>query len=153
LLLNQFDQFCAKLRVRQGFAALHDQVALARNRRRADLPPAVPVRMREAHERRTRHFKILEDAVIHQRDALRGHALHRRTGSGPGDLARELLHGGVVSDAEKFRQDLLADFFSKMSGLPLRLFAGGPPRDDQKLHGKIPLRLGLSTARDLRKDH
>jgi len=67
-------QHAAQLGVGHLLAALNDQVALARHRLEAHLPPPVPVGVRETHDGLSRHFEIAQDALVHQRHALRGHA-------------------------------------------------------------------------------
>jgi len=57
-LINS-NQLGAEFCVAHRLAALHDQVALPRNRRCAELPPAVSVRTRKANQRRPRHLEIL----------------------------------------------------------------------------------------------
>ena len=81
LCFDQLDQLRAQLRVRHGLAALDDQVALARNRRCSQLAPPVPIRMREVRQRRARHLKILQHAVVDQNDFVRRNAFVVKLGS------------------------------------------------------------------------
>src|SRR6266851_6834531 len=113
LRFDQFNQLGAELRVGYRLAALHDQVALPRNRRCAELPPAVAVRTRKPDQRRPRHLEILQHAVIHQSDALRRHTFIIKLVVAQKVLPPKLFHGRVVGDAQKIRQDLLPHFFRK----------------------------------------
>ena len=75
------------------------------------------VRMRKPNQRGSRHFEILQNAVLHQRHALRRHALIIELVVAQQVLLAEFSHRRVVGNAQKFRKDLLAHFFRKR--LPL----------------------------------
>src|SRR6185437_4180620 len=111
--LDELDQLCAQLRVREGLAALHDQVTLPGNRSRAELTPSMAVGIGEAHQRRARHFKIFQDSMLHQRNRLRRNTFVIELVVTQQVLVPELLLGGVVHDAQETRQDWFADFFRK----------------------------------------
>ena len=68
------DQFFPQFGVGHRLAALDDQISLPRNRLGPHLAPAVPVGLGKPGERLARHFKILQNPVVHQRDALGGNA-------------------------------------------------------------------------------
>src|SRR5262249_55500253 len=111
LFFDQLNQLGAKLGVRHGFAALNEQVALTRDRRGAKLAAAVAVGAREISERRTGHFKCLQNSVINEGDRLCRHAFIIKLVVAEQVLIPQLLFRRVVYDAEKVRQNLLADFF------------------------------------------
>ena len=50
--------------IRDGFAALHNQISLAGNRRGPKLTASVTVGARKIRQRRARHFKIFQYAMI-----------------------------------------------------------------------------------------
>src|SRR6267378_456734 len=67
--------------------------------------------MRKSDQRRPRHLETLQHAVIHQRHALRRHAFIIKLVVAQKVLLPELFHRRIVSNAQKFRQNLLAHFF------------------------------------------
>src|SRR6266851_4099408 len=69
--------------------------------------------MRKSDQRRSRHLETLQHTVIHQRHALRRHPFIVELVVAQKVLLPELFHRRIVSNAQKFRQDLLADFFRK----------------------------------------
>src|SRR5262249_22112830 len=75
ILLDQLNQLCPQLRIRHHLAAFDDQIPLSRNRRGAQLPPPMSVRMRESNQWRPRHLKILQYTAVHQCHLLRRHSL------------------------------------------------------------------------------
>src|SRR5260370_34225681 len=73
--------------------------------------------MRKSDQRRSRHLETLQHTVIHQRHALRRHPFIVELAVAQKVLLPELFHRRIVSEAQKFRQDLLADFFRKRLSL------------------------------------
>ncbi len=118
LLFDQLDELGAQLRVRQRLTALDNQIALPRDRRSAQLPPSMAIRVRKAHQRRARHLEIFQNAMVHQSYAVRPHALIVIFVVAQQIRLAQLAHRRVVHDAQKRRQNLLPHFFRE--GLPFR---------------------------------
>src|SRR6266853_2521553 len=69
--------------------------------------------MGKSDQRRPRHLETLQHTVIHERHTLRRHAFIIELVVSQQVLFPELFPCCVVSNAQKFRQDLLAYFLRK----------------------------------------
>src|SRR5271165_7617874 len=67
--------------------------------------------MGKTREWRARHLEVFQDAVVHENHALCRYTFVVKLVVAQQVLVTQLLHGGVVNDAEEFREDGFAYFF------------------------------------------
>jgi hypothetical protein len=113
LLLDFVDQQLPQLRVFGRMRRSDDQIALAAGDHQARLRAPVAVRLGKILDRHARHQKILENPVLDDLDTKSRHALVVVLVPAPEVDTIEGALGGIVGDAEEFRQDLLVDLLGE----------------------------------------